>query len=82
MSAAPPTHARLARCLGEREPIVVDRRTAVTAHAALTELRDQVRSALAAVEDGTEGRCRLCGEGIPEGRLQARPWATSCVRHG
>jgi RNA polymerase-binding transcription factor DksA len=23
----------------------------------------------------------VCGEPIPEGRLEARPWATRCVAH-
>ncbi|PZU39234.1 MAG: hypothetical protein DI571_14860, partial [Arsenicicoccus sp.] len=45
-------------------------------------LLDEVRAALAAIEDGSYGRCAVCGEPIPGGRLEARPWAITCVRHG
>src|SRR3954449_1926219 len=34
----------------------------------------QVEAALAAVEDGTYGTCRSCGNPIASGRLEAIPW--------
>ncbi|MGG5258409.1 TraR/DksA family transcriptional regulator [Phycicoccus avicenniae] len=37
--------------------------------------------ALARVADGTYGTCTVCGEPIPEGRLEARPTARTCVQH-
>ena len=67
--------------VGDGTAMAVDRLTAVTAHDNLQGLLDDVRSALSAVDDGTYGRCAVCGEQIPEGRLQARPWATRCVQH-
>ena len=74
--------AALARCLGESEPLIVDRSTAVAAHESLSTLLEEVRLAQARLEEGTYGCCSVCGEPIPPGRLEARPWATTCVRHG
>ena len=39
----------------------------------------QVDAALAALDDGTYGTCRSCGQPIPAGRLEAIPWATLCI---
>ena len=41
--------------------------------------RDEVVAALARIDDGSYGRCTDCGQGIPEGRLEARPDAARCV---
>ena len=68
--------------VGDGTAMAVDRLTAVSAHDNLQGLLDEIGTALAAVEDGSYGRCRVCGEEIPAGRLEARPWATTCVRHG
>lgn len=68
--------------VGDGTAMAVDRLTAVSAHDNLQELLDQVRAALTALDDGSYGRCAVCGEPIPEGRLEARPWATTCVTHG
>jgi DnaK suppressor protein len=35
--------------------------------------------ALGRLEAGTYGVCEVCGGPIPEGRLEARPTATTCV---
>jgi len=43
---------------------------------------DRLRSvelALARLEAGTYGVCEVCGTAIPDGRLEARPTATTCV---
>ncbi|AMB40509.1 MULTISPECIES: TraR/DksA C4-type zinc finger protein [Paenarthrobacter] len=42
---------------------------------------EQIEAALARIDAGTYGRCAVCGEEIPEGRLEARPWTPFCVRH-
>jgi RNA polymerase-binding protein DksA len=39
----------------------------------------QVEAALAALDDGTYGTCRSCGQPISEGRLEAIPWSTLCI---
>ncbi|PFG20850.1 TraR/DksA family transcriptional regulator [Serinibacter salmoneus] len=41
----------------------------------------QVEAALIRMAEGTYGVCEVCGESIPEGRLEARPTASRCVRH-
>lgn len=68
--------------VGDGTAMAVDRLTAVGAHDTLQGLLDGVRHALARLEKGSYGTCEVCGTPIPEGRLEARPWATTCVRHG
>jgi RNA polymerase-binding transcription factor DksA len=41
----------------------------------------ELRTALARIADGTYGTCAVCGDPIPEARLEVRPAATTCVRH-
>lgn len=37
-------------------------------------------AALAKLDDGTYGICEVCGEAIPEARLEARPLSVRCVQ--
>ncbi|MFB9732054.1 TraR/DksA family transcriptional regulator [Ornithinimicrobium kibberense] len=67
--------------VGDGTAMAVDRLTAVTAHDNLQGLLDAVRHALARLDEGRYGVCEVCGEPIPQGRLEARPWATTCVAH-
>jgi RNA polymerase-binding protein DksA len=39
----------------------------------------EVEAALARMENGTYGDCAVCGQPIPEARLEARPLAVRCV---
>jgi DnaK suppressor protein len=55
-----------------------DRTQAVLA-AANVQLR-AVQDALQRIEHGTYGTCADCGSSIPEGRLDARPEASRCVK--
>lgn len=41
---------------------------------------DRARQALARIEDGTYGKCVVCGEAIPRERLEAVPETPYCVR--
>lgn len=50
--------------------------TLVTIQALLTE----VQQALERIDNGTYGTCVVCGQPIPERRLQAIPWAARCVK--
>lgn len=68
--------------VGDGTSLAVDRLTAVSAHDNLQKLLTEVRAAIAALDTGSYGRCSVCGVDIPQGRLEARPWATTCVRHG
>jgi len=67
--------------VGEGTSMAVDRLAAVSAQEHLLAMLDDVRRAQQRVADGTYGTCEVCGEPIPEGRLEARPWATRCVQH-
>ena len=40
-----------------------------------------VENALSRIENGTYGKCEVCGEQIEEQRLQALPYATLCMGH-
>jgi DnaK suppressor protein len=48
----------------------------VNAQALLTEVLD----ALTRIERGTYGICIVCGDPIPEKRLEALPWAARCAK--
>ena len=39
-----------------------------------------IRAAIKRIENGTYGECASCGEDIGEGRLQAVPYATLCIK--
>lgn len=43
------------------------------------DLLSQVEQALAAIEEGTYGNCRVCEEPIPVARLEVIPHTTLCV---
>jgi DnaK suppressor protein len=67
--------------VGEGTSMAVDRLAAVSTQEHLLAIRDEVRRARRRIADGTYGTCEVCGEPIPEGRLEARPWANRCVAH-
>lgn len=67
--------------VGEGTSMAVDRLAAVSAQEHLLAMLEDVRRARQRVQDGTYGVCEVCGTPIPEGRLEARPWATRCVAH-
>jgi DnaK suppressor protein len=67
--------------VGEGTSMAVDRLAAVSAQEHLLAMLDEVRRARRRVADGSYGTCEVCGEPIPEGRLEARPWATRCIAH-
>jgi RNA polymerase-binding transcription factor DksA len=67
--------------IGEGTSMAVDRLAAVSAQEHLLAMLDEVRRAQRRVDEGTYGTCEICGEPIPEARLEARPWATRCVAH-
>jgi DnaK suppressor protein len=43
-------------------------------------LLTEVQRALGRIEDGTYGQCIVCGQPIPEKRLEALPWAARCIK--
>jgi RNA polymerase-binding protein DksA len=38
-----------------------------------------IDAALGRIDEGTYGKCVNCGAQIPDGRLEAMPWATLCI---
>jgi len=42
---------------------------------------EEIKAALQAMKDGTYGKCAVCGNEIPIGRLEAMPKALTCVEH-
>lgn len=67
--------------VGDGTAMAVDRLSAVSAHDNLGDILAEVRRALVRLEEGSYGRCEECGEPIPAGRLEVRPWSVRCVRH-
>jgi DnaK suppressor protein len=67
--------------VGEGTSMAVDRLAAVSTQEHLLAMLDEVRRSRQRVVDGTYGTCEVCGEPIPDGRLEARPWATRCLAH-
>lgn len=41
----------------------------------------EIDAALKRLDDGSYGYCAACGNPIPPGRLEARPWTLYCVEH-
>src|SRR3954469_20501049 len=68
--------------VGEGTSMAVDRLAAVSTQEALLAMLEEVRRARRLLAVGSYGICEVCGEPIPEARLEARPWATRCVKDG
>jgi RNA polymerase-binding transcription factor DksA len=49
--------------------------------ASTSEQVARLRAALERIDAGTYGVCEVCGQPIPEARLEVRPDATRCVLH-
>jgi RNA polymerase-binding transcription factor DksA len=66
--------------VGDGTSIAVERLSQVAAHEGLHDTLAQLARAEASLADGTYGVCQVCGQEIAAGRLEARPFATRCVR--
>lgn len=67
--------------VGDGTSMAVDRLSAVSAQEHLLAILEDVRRARQRLADGTYGVCEVCGQPIPEERLEVRPWALRCVQH-
>lgn len=65
--------------VGEGTSMAVDRLSQVAVHDKLQITLADVARALVKLDEGTYGTCDVCGRPIPEGRLEALPWAVLCV---
>ena len=61
--------------IGEGTSMAIDRLAQVAVHDRLQVTRADVARALEKLDEGTYGSCDVCGKPIPEGRLEALPWA-------
>ncbi len=80
--SAPPTeqsNISFGKRVGDGTQMAVDRLSQVAVADQLQVTEIDVRRALAKLDEGSYGRCDVCGKAIPEGRLEALPWATLCV---
>jgi DnaK suppressor protein len=81
--SAPPTelsNISFGKRVGDGTQMAVDRLAQVAAHEKLLAMRPEVLRALAKLEEGSYGRCDVCGGPIGAERLAALPWATRCVK--
>lgn len=67
--------------VGDGTAMAVDRIAAVSAQEHLLATLAEVRKARRRITDGTYGRCEVCGNRLPDARLEVRPWAVRCVQH-
>lgn len=82
--AKPPTeqsNISFGKRVGDGTQMAVDRLAQVAVHDRLQLTRDDVVRALAKLDEGSYGRCDVCAVAIPEGRLEALPWAVLCLQH-
>lgn len=68
---------------GDFEDAAIDENTLVDTQS--VEVNEQalladVQTALKRLDEGTYGTCIVCGEPIPEKRLEAIPWALRCIK--
>jgi DnaK suppressor protein len=67
--------------VGEGTSMAVDRLAAVSTQEQLLAMLEDIRRARYRVAHGGYGLCELCGEPIPQERLEVLPWAVRCVQH-
>lgn len=67
--------------VGEGTSVAVERLASVAVHDRLTAMLTDVKRAQQKRVDGSYGRCDVCDASIPQGRLEALPWATLCLTH-
>ncbi len=65
--------------IGDGTTYAVERMTGAYQARTLYETVKEIEQALERLAAGSYGRCQLCGQPIPVGRLSALPWAALCV---
>ena len=65
--------------MGETASITLGREIDYTLGENSQTVLDEIDAALARIEAGTYGTCANCGKEIPVGRLEAHPWASTCI---
>jgi len=78
--ARPFPRCGIGKRIGEGTSQAVDRLADVPAHDKLTAMLTELKRAQDKLAEGSYGTCDVCGKEIGTDRLEARPWATRCVR--
>ena len=65
--------------IGDHTSDAVEMRRNVAAGDVLRDLRQNVERALRKLENGTYGACDVCAHAITDERLEALPWAATCL---
>ncbi len=65
--------------VGEGTSIAIERFADVAIHEQIVNQLTAVEAALNRVAEGRYGTCEVCGQTIAAERLEAIPWAASCV---
>ena len=65
--------------LAEAATLTLDREIDYSLEENSTGVLKAIDEALARIDEGTFGTCALCGQPIPEERLEALPYATLCI---
>jgi len=65
--------------VGEGTSIAIERFTDVAIHDQIVQQLAEVEAALVRVAEGTYGVCQVCNRPIAAERLEAIPWAATCV---
>lgn len=63
----------------ETATATLDREIDYTLEENSTRMLAAIDASLRRIEDGSYGTCTNCGNEIPEGRLEAYPWASECI---
>jgi RNA polymerase-binding transcription factor DksA len=77
----PGTGIGFGKRVGDSTSIAVERITDVATQESLLAKLAETDRALAKLDEGTYGRCDVCGGEIGAERLEFRPHATRCVQH-
>ena len=67
--------------LADQADIVMGRENNAAILADLEARYDTILGALSRIEEGSYGKCEVCGKKIDEARLKANPAATTCTEH-
>lgn len=65
--------------VGEGTSIAIERFADVAIHDQIMHQLNAVEAALVRAAEGTYGVCEVCGRPIAAERLEAIPWAATCV---
>jgi RNA polymerase-binding protein DksA len=65
--------------MGDTATATFDRQLDYTLEGNEEAVLSAIDGALRRIDDGSYGRCRICGREIAEERLEARPWTDLCI---